>query len=527
MSTASVIELILLLMVGALMLVLLAQRLRVAFPIALVLGGLAIAFIPGLPRVNLEPDVVFSLFLPPLLFASAFFMPWEEFRFNLRPILLLAVGLVLATATAVALICQALFDWPLAVGFVLGAIISPPDAVAASAVAQRLPLPRRVITVLEGESMVNDAVGLVLLKFAVAAVVTGQFSAMAAGMEFIKLGVGGVLWGLGAAYLAKLFMDRLCDPEMTAVFTLFVPFACYLPAEHLGVSGVLAAVAGGMFFGYHSHDAFSPATRLQANAIWSAWLFLLNGLVFILIGLQLPTILSEIATYSVWSLVTYASAVSAVVIVIRVFWVFPATYLPRVFSAKLRKRDPYPSWRNIVVISWCGMRGIVSLAAALALPLTVEGGDAFPHRALILFLSFSVILVTLVVQGLSLTPLIKALGLSEEVAEEEVMEARRLSLEAALIEIDKLARDGELSEAGVNLLRQRYRHMLRVLDDSDEEAGDLEAHGRLLGVALTAERRILRELMRNGVISDTIFRRLDRDLDLQFARLDQGIRGHG
>lgn len=527
MSMASAIETILLLMVGALMLVLLAQRLRVAFPIALVLGGLAIAFIPGLPRVVLEPDVVFSLFLPPLLFASAFFMPWEEFRFNLRPILMLAVGLVLATATAVAFLCQALFDWPLAVGFVLGAIISPPDAVAASAVAQRLPLPRRVITVLEGESMVNDAVGLVLLKFAVAAVVTGQFSMMSAGGEFLKLAIGGLAWGLAAAYVSKQFMDRLCDPETTAVFTLFVPFACYLPAEHLGFSGVLAAVAGGMYFGYHSHDSFAPSTRLQANAIWSAWLFLLNGLVFILIGLQLPTILQEITEYSVWSLFVSAAAVSAVVIVVRIIWVFPATYLPRALSPALRKRDPYPSWRNVAVISWCGMRGIVSLAAALALPLTTAAGEAFPHRALILFLAFAVILVTLVVQGLSLTPLIKALGLSEEVAEDEVMEAKRLSLEAALIEIDKLAKLGELSEAGVSLLRQRYRHMLRVLDESDEEAGDLQGHTRLIGVALTAERKILRELMRNGVISDVIFRRLDRDLDLQFARLDEGMRDHG
>ena len=523
MSAGNVIELILLMMVGALLLVLIARRLKVAYPIALVLGGLAIAFIPGLPKVSLEPAVVFSLFLPPLLFASAFFMPWEEFRFNLRPILLLAVGLVLVTATAVAFLCQYMFDWPLAVGFVLGAIISPPDAVAASAVAQRLPLPRRVIAVLEGESMVNDAVGLVLLKFAVAAVVTGQFSAMAAGGEFVKLAIGGIGWGLAAAFLARKFMQRLCDPETIAVFTLFVPFACYLPAEHLGFSGVLAAVAGGMYIGYHSHDSFTPSTRLQANAIWSAWLFLLNGLVFILIGLQLPLILEEIASYSLWTLVVSAGAVSAVVSLVRVLWVFPATYLPRVFSARLRRDDPYPSWRNIVVISWCGMRGIVSLAAALALPLSIDSGAEFPHRALILFLAFSVILVTLVVQGLSLTPLIKALGLSEEVREEEVLEARRLSLEAALIEIDNLAREGELSEAGVSLLRQRYRHMLRVLDESDDEAGDLQAHSRLIAVALTAERRILRELMRNGVISDAIFRRLDHDLDLQFARLDQGM----
>jgi len=431
---------------------------------------------------------------------------------------------VLVTATAVAFLCQALCDWPLAVGFVLGAIISPPDAVAASAVAQRLPLPRRVITVLEGESMVNDAVGLVLLKFATAAVVTGGFSTLEAGGEFLKLAIGGVAWGLGAAYSARWLMARLPDPETISVFTLFVPFAWYLPAEHLGFSGVLAAVAGGMYIGFHSHDAFTPSTRLQANAIWAAFLFLLNGLVFILIGLQLPSILSEIATYSVWDLVRAAAAVSAVVIVVRIVYVFPATYLPRALSARLRRDDPYPSWRNIAVISWCGMRGIVSLAAALALPLTIDGGDPFPHRALILFLAFAVILVTLVVQGLSLTPLIKALGLSEEAAEDEVMEARRLALEAALIEIDKLAKVGELSEAGVNLLRQRYRHMLRVLDESDEEAGDLRSHGQLIAVALTAERRILRELMRNGVISDSIFRRLDRDLDLQFARLDQGIR---
>lgn len=404
----------------------LANRLRVPYPVLLVLGGLGLAFVPGVPRFRLEPDLVFLLFLPPLLFAAAYFTSWRDLQRNVRPVGFLAVGLVLATTLAVAAVGHAL-GLPWAAAFVLGAVISPTDAVAATAIAQRLGVPRRIVVILEGESLVNDATGLVAFRVAAGvAAGTAAFSPAGAGLQFAVGAAGGVLLGVLTGWLTLRLLQTLGDPLIEAVVTLLVPFLTYSLAEEgphliwhelLGFagepyfSGVLAVVTAGLVVGRKSPAVMSSSSRLEGRAVWDVVVFLLNGLAFILIGLQLPEVVRGLGGYSAADLVRSGVLVSLTVVLVRIVWVFPATYLPRLLDRRLRERDPYPAPGSVAVIAWAGMRGVVSLAAALSLPLTTEGGAPFPERSLILFLTFCVILTTLVLQGLSLPPLIRLLGL--------------------------------------------------------------------------------------------------------------------
>jgi Na+/H+ antiporter len=510
------VELVLLLLVATTLLAVVAQRLNVAYPIVLVLGGLGLGLVPGLPRVQLDPDLVFELFLPPLLFAAAFFTPWPEFKTNLRPILLLAVGLVLATATAVAYVAWGTLGLPLAVGFVLGAIVSPSDPVAATAIAERLRLPHRLVVVLEGESLINDAAALVMFRFAVAAVVTGGWSFSGALLEFVKLAVGGIALGLAVAWLSVQLFRRFSDPTVITVMTVLEPFAAYLPAELLGFSGVLATVAAGIYAGWHSPVAFTPATRVRAGSVWNVLVFLLNGLAFILIGLQLPFILAGIAQQPTVMLAVAALAVVGTVILVRIVWIFGSSWLTCVIAPGWRRRDPPLPWPQLTVLAWSGMRGIVSLAVALALPNAIASGAPFPERDLVLFLAFSVILGTLVLQGLTLPGLVQALGISGgEGSEEERIEARRFALEAALTRIDELGERGDLPADGLAHLRQRYEHSLRVLDDRDLEVGDPATHRRMQLELIEAERGVLLDMRRHGAISEEVFRDLERALDMR------------
>ena len=469
------IELVLGLLVAVGALFYLANRYQVPYPILLVLGGLALGFVPGIPEVELSPDLVFLLFLPPLLYVAAFFTSLRDFVASLRPILLLAIGLVLFTTCAVAIVARLVvpgLPWPAA--FVLGAIVSPPDAIAATAIAQRLGVPRRVVTVIEGESLVNDATGLVAYRLAVAAVVSGVFSVSDAALSFVGVSLGGIAIGLVAGWLAVQIRRRLEDPPIEILVALLTPFAAYLPAERLHVSGVLAAVSAGLYVGWHGPRIMSAAARLQGLAVWSMMLFVLNGLVFMLIGLQLPRIIAELDE-PFDELALQAVAISLVVILVRIIWVFPSAYLPRLLVPAIRRRDPMPPWRSVVVISWAGMRGVVSLAAALALPLTIESGEPFPRRGLIVFLTFSVILATLVVQGLSLPALIRWLGVREDgLTEREEVVARRGAVDAALKRIDDLAREPWAPEDLVGRLRSFYqarsRHLDRPDDDGEKDA---------------------------------------------------------
>jgi CPA1 family monovalent cation:H+ antiporter len=522
------IEIILGLLVVVAVLAVVAQRLGIPYPILLVIGGLVLGFVPGLPHVELEPEIVFALFLPPILTSAAWYTSWRDFRFNLRPILLLAIGLVLVTTFAVALAAHAAIaglTW--STGFVLGAIVSPPDAVAATAITQRLNVPRRVVTVLEGESLINDATGLVAYRFAVAAVVTGLFSFWEASLRFFLIGIGGVLVGLAIGWLVVWIHRQIDDSLVEITTSILMSFVSYLLAERLGVSGVLAAVTIGIYHRHYSPEVLSPTTRIQTVAVWDIIVFLLNGLIFILIGLQLPTILNEISEYSAATLVWYGVLISVVVIGVRLLWVFPAAYIPRMLSRRLRERDPYPNWRILLLIGWTGMRGIVSLAAALALPLVTANGNPFPQRGLILFLTFCVILFTLVLQGLTLPLLIRKLDIVDDTEiEREEMEGRLRAAEAGMDRLDEIAaQNNVLAEAEmVQWLRTQYNDRIRRISACcvamDKGSFDqLAAFRYLQHEVITAERRTAIRLRNQGTINDEVLHRIERDLDLEETRL--------
>ena len=538
------VEVVLGLLVAVAVLALVARRLHVPYPIVLVIGGLALGLVPGLPAVRLAPEVVFLVFLPPLVYAAGWFTSVRDFKANLRPVGLLSIGLVVATVVGIAVVAHTLVpSLPWAAAFALGAIVSPTDAVAASAIFARLGAPRRIVAILEGESLVNDATGLIAYRYAVVAVVAGGFSLWEAGMQFVLSGIGGVAIGLALAWLLGQLQRRLEDPVIEITLSFLVPYGIYLAAEQAHVSGVLAVAVAGIYAGWRSPETFSATTRVQALAVWGTMLFVLNGLVFVLIGLQLPGILSGLAGWSPAQLVAYAAVISLAVIVIRFLWVFPATYLPRFLSGRLRRRDPYPGWRNVVVVSWTGMRGVVSLAAALSLPLTVAGGGPFPGRDLILFLTFSVILATLVVQGLSLPPLMRWLGVGDdgEAARQEEAGARVQAIEAALGRLDELALQEWTRDDGVDYMRYYYGKRRRVVDaqfgrvdhehpedghqhepgrdHAEQHRERLDGMNRLKQEMLSAERAMVIRLRNQGTIGDEVMHRIERDLDLEEVRL--------
>lgn len=433
------VELVLVLLAIITFLAAMAERTSIPYPIFLVVGGLALGLVPGMPSIELDPDMVFLLFLPPILFSAAYSTSWRDFRANKRPIGLLAVGCVLFTMVAVAVVAHAVIaelSWSAA--FVLGAIVAPPDAVAATAIFERLGVPRRLVTILEGESLVNDASALVAYRFAVAAVVSGGFSLWDAGGRFIVLSIGGVVLGFVAGHILNRIIPALGETAVATMASLLAPSAIYILAEQVDVSGVLAVVVAGLVHGRSSPVIFGPTSRMRAGAVWAFAVFLTNGLVFILIGLQLRGVWDGLENWSVGELTAATLAVVATVVIIRGVWVFPATYLPRLIP-RIRANDPFPPWTSPVIISWAGLRGVVSLAAALALPRETDLGSPFPERDLIIFLTFAVILATLVGQGLTLTPMVRWLGVtSDGKAEREATLARREASRAALSRLDEL-----------------------------------------------------------------------------------------
>ncbi len=507
--------------------VLIGRRLRVPYPIALVVGGLCISLVPGLPVIRIDPDKVFLLFLPPLLYAAAWFTSWHEFKANLRPILLLAVGLVVFTTVVVGVVVHALIPGiPLAVAFALGAIVSPPDAVATTAIAQQLHLPKRIVTVLEGESLVNDATGLVALRFALAAAASGTFSLGGAALQFVWVALGGMAIGLLVGLITAKVMRCIKDDSLLIMVSLLAPYAAYLPAERAHVSGVLAAVGAGIYGGWRGSELIGATTRLSAVPVWSLLVFLLNCALFILIGLQLPQVVTGPGHLPWWKLGFYGTVVSAVVIVVRPLWVFPATWIPRLLSKKLRERDPLPPWQSVAIIGWSGMRGVVSLAAALALPEVFADGRVFPERDLIIFLSFCVILSTLVVQGLTLPFLVRWLGVKEKRDENHEREVRLKVLHAALARLNKMGKEPGHHEAALQRVTKIYEQ--RVQHHSDQLANELGWSSdrerwvhtrRLLLEALTAERRELIKLHRENHVDDEVMRRIEREMDLEETRL--------
>jgi monovalent cation/hydrogen antiporter len=502
-----------------------AERVKFPFPILLVVAGLLIAMCPRLPEVKLDPELVFLIFLPPLLFSAAWNFPWENFRSNFLPIFALAVGLVFATIVCVAYAANWLIPgMTLAAGFVLGAIVSPPDAVAAIAVLKNLHIPKRLSAVLEGESLVNDASGLVAYQFAVAGVVTGSFSLMDAGADFVWMSVGGSLFGLlvgmGVAYLHR----RLRDPSVAVTLTLLTPYISYLPAERFGFSGVLAVVATGLHIGHRSWEALGPESRIQRESIWRLLDYVLNGVIFILIGLQFPSIIREMRI-PISQMIFIGTAISLVVIAVRFLWVFPLVYLERHFFR--RGGTNHLSLGGLVVASWAGMRGVVSLATALALPLTISTGEAFPHRHIILFLTFCVIFVTLVLQGLTLPWLVRKMKVQETDSDfRSEGQARITILEELICEIDGLAAREETQEYRESLERwsMHYQERLRNLQGRLTLAPEMNLYAAnkdrdLLPKLMNQARRHLARMRRQGDISEDVRRRIEQDFDMEEQRI--------
>jgi Na+/H+ antiporter len=506
------------LLVAVAALVVLAQPLRVPYPILLVVGGLLLGFVPGLPEIRLPPDLVLIVFLPPLLYSAAFFTSLRDLRANVRAISQLAVGLVLATTVAVAVVAHSVVDglsWPAA--FVLGAIVSPTDPIAATSIARRLGIPRRVVTVVEGESLVNDGTALVIYRVAVAAVVTGSFSVWEAGLRFAVNAAGGIAIGLLVGLVVRRLRRRLDNPPTELTISLLTGYFAYLPAEGLGESGVLAAVTVGVYMGWHAPELITPQVRIMGAATWEILIFVANAALFVLVGLQLPLILDGLSQS--WAfLVGAAALVSSTVILTRLAWVLP-------FRHGLGVRDP--SWRLNGLIGWMGMRGAVSLAAALALPLETDAGAPFPQRDLIIFLAFSVILVTLVLQGLSLPPLIRALRVEDDGREQyEETKARIKAADAALARMEELAEEGWVNADTAERMRGLYAfrrgRFAARFDDADDGAIEerSQAYQRLRRELLEAERAAVVRLRREGVINDDVMHRIERDLDLEDLRLD-------
>jgi len=514
-------------MIGLLVVVaalaLIARRLNIPYPILLVIGGLLLAFIPGLPAPRLDPDIVFFMFLPPLLFPAAFFSSWRDFHANLRPILMLAIGLVLFTTVAIGYLATVLIPGlPLAAGMLLGAIVSPPDAIAVTGISQRLRLPRRLITIIEGESLINDATALVAYRFAIAAVAAGGvFSIPRATVTFFIIVIGGIAIGFIIALIVVWLLQRLDDPPVQTTLTLLTPFLTYIAAEKAGVSGVLAVVTTGIYLGWRGPEIVDFRLRLQAGPVWEMIEFLLNGIVFILIGLQLREILQGLSAYSKLQLFEYAVVVNAAVILVRILWVFSAASLSRLFFRSAQEQDCFPRWQNVAFLAWTGIRGVVSLAAALAIPLLADGGKPFPGRDLILFLTFSVILGTLVLQGLTLAPLIRWLGIEADgESEKEEREARLKANEAALARLNELAAG---NSNALERLKSEYEDRVHQIHASDETTSQLplfsSEYKKLAYEALQVERKIILDLRNARVISDNVLRRIQRDIDLAEARL--------
>ena len=485
-------------------------------------GGLVLGFIPGLPHFQLPPDVVLVAILPPLLYSSAFFTGLRDLRANLRPISFLAVGLVAATMCSVALIAHAAvsgLSW--AAAFTLGAIVSPTDALAATDVIRRVGAPRRVVAIIEGESLVNDGLALVLYKTAVTAAVAGTFSLWGASWRTIVNIIGGIAVGLAVGYVVRQVRRRVDDAPTEVALALLSGYLAYLPAAAIGVSGVLAAVTIGVYMGWYTPQLTTGVTRLSGNAFWEILTFMINALLFALVGLQLHGILDRLGGRSTSSLIADAAIVSLVVIVTRILWIPIVAYLPRWLFRSIRERDPYPPWQWPVVISWAGIRGAVSLAAALALPTN------FPARDLIVFLTFAVILVTLVGQGLTLPWVIRVLHVEDDGgAEREDAKARIKASEAALARLDELEQEGWVREDTAERTRGQYRfrtNRFRARYEGVDEEGVEERsqqYQRLRRELLEAERQAVLRLRNEGTITEDVMQRVQRDIDLEDLRLD-------
>jgi Na+/H+ antiporter len=523
------ITVIIMLLFGVAFLSLVSKRYNFPVPIVLVLCGVVISIIPGLPIISLNPNVVFIIFLPPLLYYAAWYTSWSEFKQTIRPITLAAVGLVLFTTISVAVVAHMLIDdisWPLA--FLLGAIVSPPDAVSATSITKGLGLHPRLIAILEGESLLNDASGLVAYKYALAAIVAGNFVLWEAGLNFFIMSTLGIAIGLLVGYVMSIIHKKfVCDDIIEATLTLLTPFASYLIAEHFECSGVLAVVTTGLYLSARSGSIFTHESRMMSVNLWSIVTSILNGLIFILIGLQLRHVISGISNYSGTSLFVWGGTVSLVVILVRFLWVVPATLLPRFLSKKIRQKEEF-DYRNMIIFGWSGMRGVVSMAAALALPLMLNEKEEFPFRNLIIYLVFCVILSTLVIQGLTLPWLIKKLKLQPYSILAEEYEIRNVIVSETIAHIED--NFSLLNDDLLHNIKSKYEVKFNRLQKTELPA-NFFGKGKVIGGEifneftklqidlLNVERAKLETMHKAGSVNEEVFRKIEKELDLEETRL--------
>jgi CPA1 family monovalent cation:H+ antiporter len=518
---AATFQIVLLLLAVLVVVAVVARRLNIAPSILLVAAGVGLALIPGLPALELAPELVLLIILPPVIYTAGVSMSWREFCFNLRPIALLAFGCVVFTTCAVAAAAHWILGLPWAVGFLLGAIVAPPDVVAPLAIARRLRLPRRLLLVLEGEGLANDATALILYRFAVVAISTGNFSLGEAAATFAAIVVGEIAYGIGIGWLSLSLRRWAGDPRVEITLSLMTPYLAYWVPEHLGGSGVIATIAAGLYVSWKGPLLIPSATRLQGIFFWDLIIYLIEGFVFLLTGLQARTLIERIHILTLSELLTAAALTTVILIVARFLWVFPAVYLPRWLSPSLARRDPLPPWQQTFVLAFTGVRGVVSLAAALAIPLTLVDGRPFPQRDLILFITFGVIIFTLVGLGLVLPAVIRWLGLARHSERERQREheaelaARREAIEAALRRLEELEAGKKIPKEIVELLHTRDDHRRRQLVSEDLRQLAAELKLDLIRV----EREYIYQLLRDGKITDEARRKLERELDLEEASI--------
>jgi Na+/H+ antiporter len=524
--------LILGLLFAVFLLVMLAQRLKIAYPVFLVIAGLGISLLPGVPELHLDPEIIFLIFLPPLLYEAAWYTSWNDFWKWKRPIVLMAFGLVVFTSVVIAYTTTALIPgFTLALGFLLGGIVSPPDAVAATSVLKGMQVPRRLMTILEGESLVNDASALIVFRFALAAVLTGTFSMREATGQFFLVAWMGVVVGLAGAYSLYVIHRFLpTTPAIDAALTVMTPYFLFLAAEKFDYSGVMAVVSGGLFMSYRSHEAFKTgSTRMNMLGVWTTLIFVMNALVFILIGLELPDIMDGLGAYSVADGIKYGLIVSVITILLRFLWVYPIAHIPRWLSARARK-DPSPGWKGPLVIGWAGMRGVVSLATALSIPLWMTDGTAFPQRSLIIFITFVVIFVTLVFQGLTLPLLIRLIRLKELDLHTPAVEQRAgIQLRLDQVALSLVNERYVLPLAGNELIDvyrselengiRNTQQKLESLECDDTLQKDVDQYNSLLKDIYVLQRKELFRLRKEKVFSDEEIRKAELQIDLDELKI--------
>lgn len=524
--------LLLALIFGMALLYMLSQKLRVSYPTFLVIGGLVIGFLPGIPRTTINPEIIFLIFLPPLLYEAAWFTSWQNFWRFKRAIASLAFSLVFITSTAIALVSNAIIpNFSLALGFLLGGIISPPDAVAANSVLKDVDVPKRVTAILEGESLINDASSLIVFRFALAAVLTGEFVFKKALVDFFVVSIMGIVVGLVTAKIIyKIHFYLPTTPNVDAILTVITPYIMYLVAEQFHFSGVLAVVSGGLFLSSYSHKFLNYQSRMVAYGVWNSLIFLLNGLVFILIGLQLPSIVDGLGDYSLSEAIYYAIIITLTAIIVRIFYVFPNAYIPRLFSKKIREREKFPPPALVFIVGWAGMRGVVSLAAALSIPLMMTNGDVFPQRNLILFITFVVIFITLVFQGLTMPLLVRFFNINE--IDEKIPEAQQLTqirLRMAKLSLDYLDQYHTQEVSNIpklNRFHQQLHHTIgreeHILADEEglqEREQKRSQFNTIFLELIDVRRKELINIRSENIYDDEVLREIEHTLDLEEARM--------